>query len=561
MRGLWLKCLGLTASVLTVAVHAAEPAPTASPVPPPVRVQHPTLAAGVSPTASLSPPQAAAFLDRPVPQGNVSGATPGNRPLAVILDRPIAQGAAPAIDPGVHQVIFQNAAPPLFRPSMRTTVEDAPMPRKMPVGMPTSVNSTPVTRMEPILGEPTPTTPMPSQGAPGGPVTTMPYANGPVISTPYSPTVPYAASQGNLEDWYSEGDPGAYGGCGCEGQCGTPGGLSGCFNCSDHSCGAPFDDTIYTSAEYLAWWIQGNRFPALVTTGPNAAMPNLMTVLGDSTMGDKVHSGARFRMGYWCDEDHCLGIEGGMFFLGDKGTSWSATSATGSPPLAIAGLTPTGAPNPILVASPLLGGSTINARLNTKMWGAEANLRRNLWVADNFYLDGILGFRSMTMEDTFNFGVMTLSNPSVIANDQFQTKNNFYGGQIGGIAHWRFGRWNLDLMSKSALGNTHQSINVAGGTTVGGTTLTGGLFTAPSNIRVQSRDQVSFVQELGLNLGYQLTDSLRATFGYNLLYWNSVARPGEQIDRVIGSPGRPALTPSSSDLWVQGFNVGLEFRY
>ena len=65
--------------------------------------------------------------------------------------------------------------------------------------------------------------------------------------------------------------------------------------------------------------------------------------------------------------------------------------------------------------------------------------------------------------------------------------------------------------------------------------------------------------------------------GYQFLYINNVARPGEQIDRVINTsqgpaftgdpsqtlvgPARPMYLGAQSDFWAQGARVGLEFRY
>jgi hypothetical protein len=58
---------------------------------------------------------------------------------------------------------------------------------------------------------------------------------------------------------------------------------------------------------------------------------------------------------------------------------------------------------------------------------------------------------------------------------------------------------------------------------------------------------------------------------------NKVARPGNQIDRVINPTGRPAITGeppapltgparpafkfNNSDFWAQGLNVGLSFSF
>ena len=68
---------------------------------------------------------------------------------------------------------------------------------------------------------------------------------------------------------------------------------------------------------------------------------------------------------------------------------------------------------------------------------------------------------------------------------------------------------------------------------------------------------------------------LRLTAGYSFLYWNSVVRPGAQLDRNVnpagipsdqffGSPGGP-VSPlfhfNGESYWVHTLTVGLDFRY
>ena len=66
-----------------------------------------------------------------------------------------------------------------------------------------------------------------------------------------------------------------------------------------------------------------------------------------------------------------------------------------------------------------------------------------------------------------------------------------------------------------------------------------------------------------MNLGYWLTDNLRAYVGYNFLYWTNVIRPGDQIDHVVDLsfvPNSPALPPSGqlrpAPLFKQTDSVG-----
>jgi hypothetical protein len=62
--------------------------------------------------------------------------------------------------------------------------------------------------------------------------------------------------------------------------------------------------------------------------------------------------------------------------------------------------------------------------------------------------------------------------------------------------------------------------------------------------------------------------------GYSVMYWTNVARPGPNIDRALdvnqipGFPGapaanqlRPVVPTESQNVWVQGVNFGLLFRW
>jgi hypothetical protein len=164
--------------------------------------------------------------------------------------------------------------------------------------------------------------------------------------------------------------------------------------------------------------------------------------------------------------------------------------------------------------------------------------------------------------------------------DHFETRNNFYGGQVGARAEWQSGRWFVNVLGKVALGDTHQDVRINGTTTItapGAAPITqpGGLLALPTNSGNFSRDAFSVVPEIGINVGRQLNDHLRVFAGYTFLYWSNVARPGDQIDLGVNptqlptaagpgallGPARPAFTFHESSFWAQGINIGMEFRW
>src|SRR5262249_61083084 len=98
----------------------------------------------------------------------------------------------------------------------------------------------------------------------------------------------------------------------------------------------------------------------------------------------------------------------------------------------------------------------------------------------------------------------------------------------------------------------HQLVNIDGQTMffqpAGNlvSTQSGGLLALPTNMGGHTRTVFSVVPELGLNLGYQLTDHIRIFAGYTVLYWTHVARPGQQIDRTINSNQLPTIAGPGS---------------
>nr|NIL97098.1 BBP7 family outer membrane beta-barrel protein [Planctomycetales bacterium]NIP69227.1 BBP7 family outer membrane beta-barrel protein [Planctomycetales bacterium] len=96
-----------------------------------------------------------------------------------------------------------------------------------------------------------------------------------------------------------------------------------------------------------------------------------------------------------------------------------------------------------------------------------------------------------------------------------------------------------------------------------------------TNIRRESRDAFAVLPEASAELGYLLTDDVRLTAGYTILWLSHAVRPGDQIDprvdaRFLNSNLVPPLTPPAtrpaprfieSSLWAQGIHFGLEWRY
>jgi hypothetical protein len=85
--------------------------------------------------------------------------------------------------------------------------------------------------------------------------------------------------------------------------------------------------------------------------------------------------------------------------------------------------------------------------------------------------------------------------------DSFQTRNQFYGGQMGARASWCLGKLSAQVDARVALGVTHQEIDVAVSTMLitpyGSTTMApGGLFAGPSRMGRFGKDAFSVIPEV-----------------------------------------------------------------
>jgi len=375
---------------------------------------------------------------------------------------------------------------------------------------------------------------------------------------------------------------------------------------------------LQVTAEYLLWWAKGSQVPPLLTTSPPngtngipGTVPGSTVLVGGEDLDTATRNGARFGVVCWVDRCASYGFDGRYFFTGQQNTTVSVSSRQ-SDGTDISLFRPFFAPNSFLFGNVALPGpfreqvtangvasGTFTARSTSYLWGAEANYRDCLCFSTNcvssFRTDLLVGFRYLHLDEDLRISedavrlVPSVAFPDEVAGtrvslfDDFSTTNDFYGGQIGTVMTYTRNRWSLDLRGTVALGVTHQTLEIDGGQVRGplangGTFVArGGLFAQQTNIGEYSRNVFSVVPEVGINLGYQLTDHWRAFVGYNFLYWSNIARPGDQIDTVVDvtriprfvPPGvnvppdgaRPAVLFHNTDFWVQGVNIGAEYRW
>ncbi|MBL8824753.1 MAG: BBP7 family outer membrane beta-barrel protein [Planctomycetia bacterium] len=372
----------------------------------------------------------------------------------------------------------------------------------------------------------------------------------------------------------------------------------------------------YGSLDFVLFSVTPDKAPALVITGPQNTTSILdgTVVYGGSDLPTDTMLGGRVSMGVWFNRRQSWGMFGSFFTTQDQAMHYQAGSADGStfyarPFFNTSTVNFNGTPRVPAedleqvsqlgtALRPALGGF-VNIDRTSKLRGADLNFRFNL--CNNFppcrrthwNIDGYAGVKYLGFDETLNIteninvlndfvidpNTTLLQGTQFFVQDRFSTQNAFIGGNIGLISEARMGRFFIEMRTGIALGGTQQTVTIGGNTQVttpnGQTTglLTGGLLAQESNIGTNTRSQFSYVPELGLKLGLQVTDHLRVFAGYEMMYWSNVVRPGQQIDRSVNAsqlpqfPGptsgevRPLFNYQTSNLWISGFSAGVSWIF
>lgn len=418
-------------------------------------------------------------------------------------------------------------------------------------------------------------------------------------------------------------------------------GGTGCLG----GCGFGSRPVFWASGEYLAWQFKGMDIPPLVvrgevndngTTGDptDDFFDNAVVVYGGNQVLDQVRSGARVTLGYYFDDYGKWGIQGDYITFG-KVTDHFEDGGDGISPIVGRPFidATTGLPAVEDVSFPGIAG-TVSVDIDSRFQSAGIAFRRNLccvagcstgcgdavgcgstvgcgscascngyeggkgacpvcpllatklgrWFSGGTrHVDVLYGVRWAELKEglRINEDLIADDDTTFLIDDVFNTQNQFIGGEIGFAVDWQKRRWSLEMLSKLAIGNTRQQVNIHGQTLRDDQLYDGiGLLAQPSNSGTFSRDEFSVLPQIGLTAGYMLTERLRFTVGYTLLYWSRVARPGDQIDLRVNpewldlaaTPGQqpdpstiqpqsPEFVFRDADIWAQGVNAGLDYRW
>ena len=394
-----------------------------------------------------------------------------------------------------------------------------------------------------------------------------------------------------------------FGGACCGSGCG-----SGCGSCCG-SCGPP--GLFWARAEYLLWWTRGMETPPLVTTSPDGTplsdagrigQPGTRILFGDENLFREVRSGARIRFGMWFDCCQTCGVEADFLALGNNSEQFAARSEGGDPIVMRPFYnTETDANDAEIVGYPGVMEGAVGVDASSDFYSAGIRWRCNLCCQEidclpaccgggcfsylpqgQTRVDFLFGYRYMQLDEDLTIGedlnsLLPGTDTQFRLFDRFDTETEFHGIDLGLVYEYHRCRWSFEMLGRLAIGNNRQRVMVDGGTEI--TTdgipeeFIGGIFAQRTNIGTYTRDRFAVIPEIGVTLGYRVTNKLRLTAGYTFIYWNSVIRPGKQIDPVVNEnlippevvpfsgPLRPRFAFRESSFWAQWLNFGAQLNF
>jgi hypothetical protein len=401
-----------------------------------------------------------------------------------------------------------------------------------------------------------------------------------------------------------------HGACASRQRCGGTGGGRACglgiihqqLDCSLNLCCPDPCSRWWVQKDLLLWWVKGDNVPALVSSSPAGTpltdvgvlgLPATTTLFG-GPLADGMRVGSRLSVGYALDDCGTHSVVGSFWGLQNL-TDDYRLSSTGNPALARPFFNvdrTVNAEDAELVAYDGLLNGTVSANMSSELYSGNLGIRHRLkCCGDNCQdssrrVDLFTGYRFMRVNEGIRINEAlestALSGPVAAGTtinlfDRFRTRNEFHGGELGVAFTRQEGRWFSDLLTSVAFGNLNRTVIIDGATTVtvptvAPVTTSGGLLTQATNIGTHRDSEFAVLPQFQASLGYQLNCRLRCWAGYSFAYLSDVVRLSDAIDRRVNGtfldatvpdtgPNRPAYRWSSSDLWVMGANMGLEWKF
>ena len=351
-------------------------------------------------------------------------------------------------------------------------------------------------------------------------------------------------------------------------------------------------DRWFGSVELLLMFRSGDHLPPLVTTGPEDD-PGTAGQLGEDATtilagGDKrldeMTAGGRVTIGTWLDDRECRSLVLRGWIAGEESygfhTDQNATPVIARPFFNVSD-DQTAEQDTQLIALPGRSSGSIDIQAESDVFGGDVSLRQFWYGRYGATVDFLYGYQYMRLDEQLRISSTSTSlDPdfaplgSVLSiRDQFDTENEFHGGQVGLASRYREGCWSFDGLLKFGFGSLRRSADRRGRTrtSVDGATATTeeGLLVRSTN-RGTIRDHTfGWIPELDVSLGWHRYPRFDVTCGYHVIAMTDALQVSGAIDPDLAvnlsdpptGAQRPAPGLRYDTFYVHGIHFGLKYVY
>lgn len=320
----------------------------------------------------------------------------------------------------------------------------------------------------------------------------------------------------------------------------------------------PEEQHFWLSAGVFQGWSKSLGAPSLLTT-PGLAGES--TVFTSGGLSEPYRPGFQFDGGLWLNRDRTFAVDGGAVYL-SPGVDRFEFASLGSPELSRPVRTLTGSGSDSLAQPGETGWFA--AEWATRFVSADINVRRIFYRDSVFQLAAAAGYRFAYLAEDLSLESSHVTGAGLTQfEDLIGVKNQFHGGQLSlaGGAWWR--GWSVDAAGKVGFGVVFANSTLTGNSLGNDQAPPGGFLVRPANAGRRSDANFGVLSVASITIGRQVLTFGKVFAGYTIHYLTGVTRPGDQID--AGDPTGTGLAlrrgNGTTDFWVQGVNVGMEWSY
>lgn len=381
-----------------------------------------------------------------------------------------------------------------------------------------------------------------------------------------------------------------FGGCdSCDGGCDGYGcDHYGYSHHGHHSNGALCFDPCrwFGSLELLLLWREGDRIPPLVTTSPSdtpiataGRLPAATILAGNENIFDEITAGGRLTIGTWIDSYRNRSIVGRLWTATEDDYSFSRRESINSGNILAIPTTTGGAANAVIVAFPDTAESagrfgSVSVSASSNVYGADVSVRQ-FWTGGlGTTYDVLYGYQFMRLDEDFSLRTSSTITqqqlPLEVGNnlttlDEFDTRNEFHGGQFGLAGRYREGCWSFDFLAKVGFGQLTREVERRGRSVITtdtppSNTNDTGILVTDDNRGLIDGSTFGWVPELDVSIGWHKYPRFDVTFGYNLIAMTDAVRLSGVMD-----PSNTTDTPRAGihddTFYLQGIHFGIRHVY